>query len=486
MKRKVLFVGALFLALGVTMLLSQQRQRAFFADAPGIPLRSAPTGIVWDVYPTMGLTQIQGVVDIAADGDTIYFHAGTYDWSGAPLHPRYANEGAINIVDKTLTIMGEPGNLLKGPDWFKDSGGTVWGTQAFHVLDRDLDHDATFVGLNIQHFMWGITDFHVIVVVPNINEYSVPNGRNLTIKNCSISDTTRGAILINDPTGDIKIQNNHLSQAHYGVWLTYRGPDLLFWQPDQSSVMISGNEVTSFNFGILAERTKNFRVENNTFDAYPSTNWPEGIWIHGTKEGTVISSNLISNCVYGIEIYGSSGTAYDAGSDQVVVERNRVSPVPLSSYPNSWCYGILFDGNLLSGQKAIKNEIKLASVNGIGIYSEAHHGYYALNKVSGTGGFAVGLFSVGYSALPAFPNNEIFQANNVGKFIPSEAHFYLDDGSYDNIIFGSGIDPVTYIDNGTNNRITGMTPMRGGIGRSLKELRSQVLASITDPRKSLF
>jgi parallel beta-helix repeat protein len=485
MKRKVLFVGALFLALGVTMLLSQQRQRAFFADAPGIALGSAATGIVWDVNPNMSLTQIQGVVDNASNGDTIYFHAGTYDWSAAPLHPRYASEGAINIVNKTLTIMGEPGNLLTGPDWYKDSGGTVWGTQAFHVLDQDLDHDATFVGLNIHHFMYGISDFHLIVVVPNINEYSVPNGRNLTIKNCSISDTVRGAISITDPTGDIQIQNNHLSQAHYGVWLAYRGPDFLFWQPDQSSVMISGNEVTSFNFGIIAERTKNFRVENNTFDAYPYTD-SDGIWIHGTKEGTVISSNLISNCLCGIEIYGSSGTAYDAGSDQVVVERNRVSPVPLASYPNPWCYGIAFDGNLISGQKAIKNEIKLAYVNSIGIYSQAHHGYYALNKVSGTGGFAVGLFSVGYSPLPALPHNEIFQANNVVHFIPKWAHFYLDDGTYDNIIFGSGIDPVTYIDNGTNNRITGMTPMTGGIGKSLTELRSQRLAAITDPKKNLF
>jgi hypothetical protein len=82
--------------------------------------------------------------------------------------------------------------------------------------------------------------------------------------------------------------------------------------------------------------------------------------------------------------------------------------------------------------------------------------------------------------------SEIFQANDVDKFIPRRAHFYLNDLTYDNLILGSGIGPVTYEDHGTNNRITGITPMKGGVGENLKELHSEAIEAANDLRKSLF
>lgn len=40
------------------------------------------------------------------------FHAGIYDWSDAPMSERAENKGAINIIDKTLTITGGIGQDL--------------------------------------------------------------------------------------------------------------------------------------------------------------------------------------------------------------------------------------------------------------------------------------------------------------------------------------------------------------------------------------
>ncbi|MFQ6054409.1 MAG: hypothetical protein ACE5J3_00315, partial [Methanosarcinales archaeon] len=61
---------------------------------------------IWNIYSTMSRGDIQNIVDIASDGDTIFFHTGVYDWSGADIWYRFENKGAISIIDKTLTIKG--------------------------------------------------------------------------------------------------------------------------------------------------------------------------------------------------------------------------------------------------------------------------------------------------------------------------------------------------------------------------------------------
>jgi sugar lactone lactonase YvrE len=67
MKRKVLFAGALFLALGVTMLLSQQGQRAFSQD------RQGPAGVFPAFIPMSGVTPRGVAVDKVGN---VYVSAG--------------------------------------------------------------------------------------------------------------------------------------------------------------------------------------------------------------------------------------------------------------------------------------------------------------------------------------------------------------------------------------------------------------------------
>jgi len=425
-----------------------------FTTVPAIAQKGRVRPTVWDVYPAMDRLAIQGVVNSASNGDTIYFHAGEYDWSGAlPIYPRWANEGAINIIDKTLTIKGEPGNLIKGPD-SPIIDGWRWGLHAFHVLDEDTDNDVTFVGLSIRHFMRGLCVSHNIAVVPNVTEYSVPNARNVTITDCAISDIANQPILIMDVTGNILIQNNQISQCGRGIWLVYRGPDFAHWQPDKSIVRIRGNIFTSCrDWGLYTERTKNFRFENNSISMPGPLLGLYGICIGGAKKGTILSANSISNYEYGILVQGWSSPPDSAVAENLVIDKNKVSCVS-----PDWCNGIRLDYDLSSGHIVSGNEINLTSTDGVGIYSEVNHSLYRQNKISGTGRVAIRLsgqvHSGGYSA---YAHHELFLANDVSTFAPSGPHYRLDDVTHDNTIAGSEKSPWTYMDFGVNNLIIGGT-----------------------------
>jgi hypothetical protein len=411
---------------------------------------------VWDVYPAMDRLQIQAFVDSALNGDTVYFHAGIYDWSGAPIYPSQANEGAIKIVDKSLTIKGEPGNLIEGPDSV-GPGSDMTGTHAFQIVDLDTNNDVTFIGLNIRHFMRGVQASYQ-TGTPKVNELTVPNARNITIRNCTITDMARQAIAIADPAGNVSIEKNILSQAGNGcIWLTYRGPDFALWQPDKSTVEISGNTITDCpRFGLYAERTKNFRFENNSISVpTPSSGtWAINIW--GAKKGTVISANSISNYLYGITCEGGAYSPPDnASAENIIIDKNKISCVAPTYM---WCCGICLDYDLSSGHMVTRNEINLT--NGVGIYSEANHCLYSQNKISGTGWFAIWLSGYDYSGgtgLHTYAHHEMFLGNDVSKFTPSEAHYYLDYGTHENLVVGSPKPPWTYKNLGVNNLIFGGT-----------------------------
>ena len=426
-----------------------------FAAVPTFAQKGKVRPTVWDVYPAMDRLQIQAFVNSASDGDTIYFHAGTYDWSGAPINPSNSSEGAISIIEKTLTILGEPGNMITGPN-SQTIDGQPWGLNAFHFLDEDTNNDVTFMGLNIQHFMRGIVVGHNIWTLPNVLQYDVWNARNVTIKNCTISDLTRQAIAITNPTGNVSIENNILSQAgRAAIWFTYRGPAFAYSQPDKSKVNIRGNTITdSFPLGLYLEKTKNFRIENNEIRILgPATEYSVGINIYAENEGTVISGNSVSNYRYGI--WGrASSESYPA--ENMIIINNKVSCV---SPVDGWCYGIVLDVDFSSGHTVVGNEINLTSTGGVGIYSEVNHSLYSLNKISGSGRCAVEITGWVYSPEPGpvYAHHELFLANDVSQFTPSEAHYYLENGTHDNEIVGSWTSPWTYKDYGINNLIIGGT-----------------------------
>jgi len=461
----------------------------FFTNAPSIAQKSMARPTVWDVYPTMNLSEIQAVVDSASNGDTISFHAGTYDWSGAltPIYDNYANEGAIKIIDKTLTIKGARGNLIRGPDTTWDYN-TTWGSNAFYIQDEDTNNDVTFNGLNIEHFMRGIAAFSYNLSPHTANH----NTRNVTVKNCSISDIARYSITVICSMGDILIESNTVSQCTLGaISISYLDHPTDLWQPDDSKVNIRRNTITGCPWmGMHVEMTKNFRIENNSIAlSSPSeftghiTGPGSGIYILGAQRGTVFSSNSISNYPIGISVDGKGawGSPPALPAENILIKRNKVSCLFYNE-----CYGISLAYDDSSGHTVTGNEINLTSEGAVGIYSETNNNFFGKNKISGSG--RIGFWLSGRTLndiYPAYAHNESLNNNNLCGFTASEAHYYLDSVTYDNSIIGSDMCPWTYKDYGTNNTIIGGTNITSMTVQTLNPIPQKSGQDFREARKRI-
>jgi hypothetical protein len=398
----------------------------------------------WHVYPSMTRLAIQAIVAGASNGDTVLFHAGTYDWSDAPLVHRWESTGAINIVDKTLKLQGEANVVLLGHPSIDGTGGDALGVNAFQIIDLDMNNDVTFDRLNFQTFLRGIGCGFISYHDPeNAYEIAEPNARNLTITNCTFSDIHRDAISISYIGGNVLIQNNSMSVARVGLFCSwYWSADHLAWQPEDTYIQLLDNDIASPRSGLYFGQTKNVIVINNKISG-PLY----GIDMAGTDNGAFIAANLLSNCLECISIYGIANGA--------VVERNEMKNVTE--------YGIWLEGDDCHDNTISKNLIEMVASSWCGIGSSANNNYYGQNKIRGTGSTAINLYTGGLGSA----YKETLQANNINNFTPDICHFFLGPMTHDNLIVGSGMGTNTYYDLGTNNRITGVTPLPGGIGQHI-------------------
>lgn len=431
-------------------------------------------GIVWKVFQTMTLVEIQDVVNAASDEDTIYFHAGTYDWSFAPPTERGDNQGAINIIEKSLIIKGEQDTIIVGPESTDGTGAHPIGVNAFYIQDLDISNDVTFDGLEFHNFLRGISVGYITNVSGDDYYIAEPNAKNITVKNCKFSDIHRDAISLSNVRGNILIQNNNIISAYrYGMFISwYWAEPRPYWQPDDSYVQILGNKINSDRIGVFIADSTNVFVEQNTI--VNCERW--GIYNDGARKGTFIISNSIFNCRTGILIWGGWYEGHKYEAEGAVIEKNNLYDITDG--------GIDIVGNECFGHTVSKNKIHMAPISATGIYSEGHDNYFGQNKISGSGWIA---FCLGYNGSSIIPYNETLQANNVNQFSPTEYwHFYLHFGTHDNLIIGSGMGHNTYVDNGVNNRITGVTPMAGGIGQDLSEAIKKRNEELKEARKIKF
>ena len=446
----------------------------FISGSLVIAKKNKPKGAMWDVYPSMNRGEIQGFVDAALDGDTIYFHAGTYDWSDASPTERGDNQGAINIIDKSLIIKGEQDTIIVGPN---STGGTEdhpIGVNAFYIQNLDITNDVTFDGLEFHNFLRGIDVGHITHVIGDDYYIAWPNVKNITVKNCKFLDIHRDAVSLSNLGGNILIHNNNIISAdRYGMFISwYWAEPRPYWQPDDSYVQILRNKINSARIGVFIADSTNVFVEQNTI--VNCERW--GIYNDGARKGTFIISNSIFNCRDGIMIWGGwyEGKKYEA--EGAVIEKNKLYDITDG--------GIDIVGNECFGHTVSKNKIHMAPISATGIYSEGHDNYFGQNKISGSGWIA---FCLGYDGSSIIPYNETLQANNVNQFSPTKYwHFYLHFGTHDNLIIGSGMGHNTYVDNGYNNRITGVTPMAGGIGQDLSEAIKKRNEELKEGRKIKF
>jgi hypothetical protein len=425
-------------------------------------LRSTETeGETWAVIPEMNRETIQGVVDAASDGDIILFRAGVYDWTGTPLAGRADNIGAINVVEKSLTIRGEPGAYIIGPPSVDNPGPNPRGVNAFYVEDLNQDNDVTFQGLTLESFLRGVSCWHTGATVPM--DLSLPNLRNLSVLDCTFLDIHRDGITIGEIGGNVLVQNNVLNAARSGLYISwYFSAGNSAWQPEDTFIRILQNTISAMT-GLIAYQTTNVIVQDNTF--WTTT---AGMTLVDSQGGAVISGNSIGNryqnCIQGIYLGGRTEGA--------VVEKNTLE--------NLTRYGIMLLGANITGNVIRGNKIRMLSGSYAGLYSFGHNDYLGQNKIMGAGWYAVCLLA---NTVGAIAHHETLQANNVDQFSPRNSHFYLSWLTHDNLIVGSGMEINTVFDFGSDNRITGITQLFGGIGGELSDavgMRNEELKEARD------
>jgi hypothetical protein len=406
----------------------------------------------------MSREYIQAVVDSASNRDTIFFHAGTYDWSDAPLTFYWQTIGAINIVDKSLTIRGERGTVFVGAPSVDNPPSPSKGIQAFFIKDLDCNNDVSIDGLEFRNFYTAINAWHNLNFADPMLPYECPpNLRDLTIKNCKFLDIHHYAISVGRLAGNLEIRKNEIASATIGIeidWLITRNSSSK--QTEGTRVIIADNRIKG-DVALLAYQTRNALIQGNSFYSSGSA-----IVVLGTQV-MAISDNYIEDCGIGIELWGGIELGIEYITKGVVVKNNRLKGITQ--------YGITLGGDRCYKNIITKNMIKMKSGSECAIYTVTHDNFYKQNEITGSGWFAFILCTWG--GLSA--HNETLLLNTVDHFGVEldGAHYILSPGTHDNIIVGTGSKHISCIDGGTNNLIMGIPDIERSVGFDLNMVTKQ-------------
>jgi hypothetical protein len=427
----------------------------------------------WNVYPQWARGAIQSVIDRARDGDTIYFNRGTYDFSAAPTNYAFQNGGALQIIDKSLTIKGASGSIIVGAPIVLDATG-VNGINCFWILNPDANKDVTFDGLTFQTFMGGILALHTNNEPVNAVYYS--NLRNLAVKNCRFLDIKRSGVACAGVQGNITISNNRIygdrASSRFGIYLDWLyEPGKLEWQPDNTLITINNNSIAGFSYsGVYSNRSSRVQITGNNIS---NSLW--GILFGvGHKNGGAVSNNTLSD----IDNEGILVQGYTLLVNNVLFPSVAQGlKLTYNTLINIWGIGIDICGDVAHSNYVAHNRINLLSGPGNGqisglncaIYSDGHDDQYAYNTIRGSG-FQASLLGSQASWTPGVPDwgahREYFIGNNVSSFAPQDPnnpgalgwHYELTGWTYDNIVVGIRTEYATYVDYGTNNIIRFVYP----------------------------
>ena len=412
----------------------------------------------WNVYPgpdgESTRLAIQAVIDTAKDGDVIYFNPGTYDFSLAPANYFFQNGGALQIIDKSLTIKGAPGSIIVGSDVVHDPDtGYMKGINGFWVSNSNAHKDVTFSGLTFQTLMIGIFSANTNGEYSPVIYYS--NLRDLLVKDCTFIDMKRNGISAAGIQGNLTIANNSIkgSSSRFGMYIDwYFEPGGEEWQPKNTLVTIKDNSIDGFICGIYCLRPSNMLIKGNAF-----SNGNCGIWFPcGLKNGGTIANNTLSYLGTGIEVdaytYLLNGVPFKEVAQGITLKYNIFSRI--------WNTGISFSGDIAHSNSIVYNTIDRCW--GFGIYSEGYNNEYKNNIIQGVGIHAVvlsGQDQTAYGGLTWGAHNEYFKNNSVSGFIPQDPnnpgiigwHYQLDTYTHDNTVIGIQSENATYVNNGTNN-----------------------------------
>ena len=288
------------------------------------------------VYPnhTSG-ENIQGLIDNASDGDTIYIPSGIY-------YENIIINKSINLVgeDKNTTIIDGGGSgdvAYVSADWVNISGFTIQNSGNY----GDPYYDG---GIDIR------------------SKYNNITGNNFKLNK-------QGIILRNDNNA---IVDNILTDNDCGLALHY--------SKSNNSIIISNNITNNNNYGLYLGGSNNI-ISGNTIN---SNNW-DGIRI--TSDSNIISGNIInSNCEDGISLDIDSN--YNTITGNAIINNEDGIGIILSSSNNNTISDNNISNSLVgiylgeSCSNIITGNTILVNGDGLAVRSSSNNNTIAENTIS--------------------------------------------------------------------------------------------------------
>ncbi len=438
----------------------------FFVFAAVILLFALPAEAkTWPVHPRMTLGEIQQVFDRAKDGDRILFVKGVYDFSNGPYANNTSNVGAIVIQDKSLTVSGVNGTLIKGKPSDRVNGQGETGITAFRVINFDRTKDVTFENLTIETFLNAIAASYITTA-----PFCAPNLRSLTVRDCTLRDIDRNGIVVNHAGGNVTIVNNYIEALRFGIYLYWLyAPGYQTYQPDGTFDDISGNVLRVGRAGILLTKASNVRIVDNSIEGIfplcciPGPKSEQGIWFEDLKGEAQIANNRIHHFWVGISLIASW---IDVSPNPAIPEEFHGSLVSNNSISDISRWGISLSGGQLHDNIIENNTVDMNPGSYAALDTDSYANRFLNNTLTGSGAAAVmlDLFDNRWAngCIDA-AHGEYFEGNSIAGFTADGVHYdsisYLGVVPHDNILKGICTESGTYFDCGYNNAFYCLWPL---------------------------
>ena len=243
---------------------------------------------------------IQGLIDNASNGDTIYIHSGTY-------YENIVINKSINLIgeDKNTTIIdgSESGDVVNvTADWVKTSGFTI----------KNSGNQYGDSGIQISSNYNNIT-----------RNIISDDGRGINLDEDSSNNTIRSNVITSNNQYGIclgKSRSNNIT----GNTLTHNHEDGVYlW--DSKSNTITGNIIISNNgFGIYIVATNTNNITDNTF-------FNDSLYVHFTGNNVVENNTVNGKPLVYLEDESDKVIDFEVGQvilvncDNIIVENLNLS-----------------------------------------------------------------------------------------------------------------------------------------------------------------
>lgn len=244
--------------------------------------RASATTLNVGTGPGNDSATIQGAIDLAEEGDTIFVHSGEYFEDADPLTALKINK-IITILgeDKYTTIINATGKkdgiYLTNTDYVNISGFTVEGSNSYNIKLENSNfthiHDNIVKGSNFCAL--GIS----------------PGSENL-IENNLLTENLQGVIISGHSSANI-LRNNVINPS---------GNRAVTIQNGANDNLISHNMVSGYDIGIYIYESENNCIENNQI-----SNCDEGLRIL-VLDNCLLVNSTISNNNIAVKVQSASAT----------------------------------------------------------------------------------------------------------------------------------------------------------------------------------